>query len=319
MKHAGVALSKADQVKFNALQQEAAALSTSFKNNVLDSTKRFSYVITDVKDMAGVPDGAKALFSSRAVSAGHPTSTPTAGPWVVTLDMPSYQACMQHIKSPTVREAVYKGYLSRASSVEALKPGDSPLDNSPIIERLLQIRSETSRMLGYDNYAQQSLATKMAGDVPTVLGMIKELRAASYGAAQKDLQEVTEFAVKNCGFTGKQLELWDLAYYSERLREAKYGFKEEELKVYFALGNVLPGLFSLAERLFDIVIESVPTSTSTSTAASAADPAVVSVWHKDVQFFTIRDKQSRELIAAFYLDPYSRPENKNGGAVCGFE
>ena len=179
-----------------------------------------------------------------------------------------------------------------------------------IIERLLQIRNETSRMLGYENYAQQSLATKMAGNVATVMKMIQELRSASYDAACKDLNDVTEFALKNCGFTGKQLELWDLAYYSERLREAKYGFKEEELKVYFALNNVLTGLFSLAERLFDICIERLETTTEVST-----DTSIVEVWHKDVQFFTIKDKQTNKVIAAFYLDPYSRPENKNGGAV----
>jgi len=342
MEHSGVALEPGDRERFSALQLEAAKLSSTFKNNVLDSTKQFQYVITDAKDLEGVPEGAKAMFSSRAVAAGHKDATASSGPWAVTLDIPSYLACMQHIKNSSIREAVYRAYLSRASEFSPPKPvstdaapdaGADPLEssynNTPIIERLLQIRYDMARMLGYNNYAELSLSTKMAGSIPVVMDMYKELLDASLSAAKSDLTEVETFAIEQCGFkptttsrisTGGKcaLELWDIPFYTERLREAKYGFKEEELKVYFALDNVLVGLFSLAERLFGVRIESVPTvyseSSDTSDCSENTNAGVVEVWDKDVKFFTIKDSKNDSMIASFYLDPYSRPENKNGGA-----
>lgn len=229
---------------------------------------------------------------------------------------------MQHVRNRSVREAVYRGYLMRASEFSSAVDGSDGLNNTPIIERLLEIRAETSKLLGYKNFGELSLSTKMAGSIPEVMDMITNLRSASIAAATKDLSEVEDHAINVCGFkptSSKRiangecaLELWDIAFYTERLREAKYGYKEEELKVYFALDNVLPGLFTLAQKLFGIVIESVPTTVNPGVTAMVGNESVVEVWHKDVKFFTVKDAKTKDVIAAFYLDPYSRPENKNG-------
>lgn len=290
MENSGVGLEGEKKETFNKLQLEAADLSTKFSNNVLDSTKEFSLKITDKADVEGLPPSALAGFAAKSVSDGDEGATAEAGPWTITMDMPSYLACMKNLKSRDIREKLYRAFITRASEGEK--------DNAPLIKRILQIKKEMSAILGYANHAEKSLASKMASSVEEVNELTETLLKKALPAAQAELEELKTFA-KEQGFSG-ELALWDAPYWGERLREAKYEYSEEELKPYFALPAVLDGMFSLCNRLFGVTIK-------------AAD-GEASVWNKDVRFFKIFDDETGEHIASFYLDPYSRPEDKRGGA-----
>jgi len=291
MKNQGIGLDSSAREKFNALQLELAGLSTKFSNNVMDSTKAFSYKITDPKDIQGLPASAKASFAQKAVASGEVNATAESGPWVLSLDFPSFIPCMQHLTNRSIRELLYRAYVSKASEGEQ--------DNAPVLKRILQIKSEMATLLGYKSYADKSLSTKMAPSAEAVLQLIELLREKSYPAAQRELQELKDFA-KSKGFAG-ELELWDIGFWSERLREEMYAYSEEDLLPYLALPSVLDGLFKLANRLFNITIEK-------------GLEGEVDIWDPSVMFFNIKDATTGEYIASFYLDPYSRPHEKNGGA-----
>lgn len=290
MESSGVGLEPEVREKFNKLQLESAELSTKFSNNVLDSTKLFKLKLSEKADVEGLPMSAKALLAQQAKAAGDENATPENGPWLVTLDMPSYLPCMQHMKNRKLREQLYRAYVTRASEAEH--------DNAPIIKRILQIKLEMAKMLGYKCHADKSLSKKMAPNAAAVLDLIEMLREKSMPAAMKELDELRLFA-KAEGFT-EELSLWDVPFWSERMREKLYEFQEEELRPYFALPTVLEGLFKLANRLFGVTIVS-------------AD-GTAQVWNEDVRFFNIIDDSTGEHIASFYLDPYSRPAEKRGGA-----
>lgn len=290
----GVALEGEKKERFNEIQQELSQLSTKFSNNVLDATKAFKKLLTDKQDVEGLPESALALAAQQAIKEGHEGATPESGPWLFTLDMPSYFPVMTHAKNRALREELYRASITRASS------GD--INNEPIIEKVLALRQEKAELLGFKNFAEVSMASKMA-TLETAEELLEQLRAASYDAAQRDLQDIKDFAAEQ-GFTG-ELAQWDVSFWAERLKEAKYSIEEEQLRPYFALPNVLQGLFGLAKRLFDVDIE-------------PAD-GTVPVWHEDVRFFVV--KKGGAPKAYFYLDPYSRPAEKRGGAwmdeVCG--
>ncbi|GIL75386.1 hypothetical protein Vretimale_7960 [Volvox reticuliferus] len=283
----GVALEGEAKERFNAIQQELTQLATKFSNNVLDATKAFKKLLTDPADVAGLPATSLGLAAQQAAREGHEGATAEKGPWLITLDFPSYFPVMTHAKNRALREEVYRAYISRASA------GDS--DNGPIIERILELRAEKAKLLGFDSFAELSMASKMA-TLDKAEELLEELRSASHAAAEKDKEEVQAFA-NSQGFEG-QLEWWDVSFWAERLRESKYNISDEELRPYFALPNVLEGLFKLANRLFDVDV--VP--------ADGEAP----LWHPDVRFFKVL--KVGQPKAYFYLDPYSRPAEKRGGA-----
>ncbi len=280
----GVGLEGETKERFNQIQLELAELSTKFSNNVLDATKAFKLKLTDKKDVEGLPPSALSLMAQTARGEGEEDATPENGPWVVTLDYPSYIPFMKYATNSELREKLYKAFLSRASSGE--------FDNQGNIKRILELRKEKANILGFNTFAEISLARKMATDVDAVQQLQEELRQASYDAAVKEFEELKAFA-------GKDLKHWDTTYWTEKQREAKFDFNEEELRPYFSLPNVLDGLFSLANRIFGVTI----------TAVDGQAP----VWHEDVRYFQI-DNEQGETIAHFYLDPYSRPAEKRGGA-----
>ena len=283
----GVALEGKDKERFNEIQQELSKLSTDFSNNLLDATKAYKKLLTDKADVEGLPDSALALAAQQAKGDGHETANAENGPWLFTLDFPSFFPVMTHASNRSLREEMYRANITRASS------GDS--DNTPIIEKILALRQEKANLLGFENYAEVSMASKMA-DLKSAEELLEKLRSASYDAAVQDLKDVKEFATAQ-GFED-ELKLWDVTYWAERLKEAKYSISDEELRPYFALPNVLDGLFKLANRLYDVEIV-------------AAD-GKVPVWDKDVRFFEVR--KNGKAKAYFYLDPYSRPAEKRGGA-----
>jgi len=281
----GVGLTGAKKERFNQIQLELAELSTKFSNNLLDATKEFQLKLTQPEDVDGLPPSALSLAAQTARSQGEENATAENGPWVITLDYPSFIPFMKYATNRELREKLYKAFISRASSGE--------LDNNPQILRILKLRQEKAQLLGYSTYAEVSLAKKMAPDVGAVEKLLEELREVSYAAAKKELEELKTFAKTD------DLENWDISFWSEKQKEARFAFNAEELRPYFPLPQVLNGLFALAKRIFGVTI----------TAADGQAP----VWHEDVRYFQVTD-DSGEVIAHFYLDPYSRPAEKRGGA-----
>ena len=287
---AGVGLEGEPQQRFNAIQMELAKLSTDFSNHVLDATKAFSLTLTDPTEIDGLPPSLLSLAAQSARAAGEDSATPENGPWRITLDFPSFGPFLKYSTRRDLREKVYKAYITRASSGE--------LDNAPLIDRILELRQEKARLLGYDSFAEVSLASKMAPSVAGVDRLMEELRVASYDAAVQDLAYLKAFAASKDAPEAEDLKQWDTSFWSERQREEKFAFNAEELRPYFPLPRVLDGLFSLCDRIFDVQIE----------AANGEAP----IWHEDVQYFKI--SKNGQTIAHFYLDAYSRPGEKRGGA-----
>jgi oligopeptidase A len=293
---AGIALEGEQKERFNQIIQELSELSTRFNNQLLDATKAWELVITDKDDMAGLPESAFAMAAQSAKSAGHEDATPENGPWRITLDIPSFLPFMQHSQKRELREQVYRAYSTKASSGEN--------DNSPLLDQIITLRNEQAKLLGYNSFAEVSLASKMAPSVESVEDLSEKVRAAAEPNALQDLEDLRELA--KSGIPGApedgDVRHWDMAFLAERLREQRYDFSEEVVRQYFPLNRVLDGMFELAGKLFDIEIQS----------ADGEAP----IWHEDVQYFKILE--NGEPIAFFHLDPYSRPENKRGGAWMNF-
>jgi oligopeptidase A len=287
----GVGLTGTAKERFNAIQLELADLSTRFSNHVLDATKSFSLTLTQPEEVEGLPPSWLSLAAQAARSAGAKTATAESGPWRVTLDMPSYIPVMQHSRRRDLREKLYRAFISRAASGE--------LDNQPLISRILDLRQEQAKLLGYGSYAEVSLAMKMAPSVEAVENLLEELRRASYDAAKQDLEQLRDYAASKGAPEAHNLQHWDVSFWAERQREEKFSLNQEELRPYFPLEQVLQGLFDLSQRIFGVTI----------TPADGQAP----VWHPDVRYFQVADEAGNS-IAYFYLDPYSRPDEKRGGA-----
>lgn len=281
----GVGLTGEKRDRFNAIQLELAELATKFSNNVLDASQAFELKLTTEEEIAGLPTSLLALAAQTAQQKGEANATPEEGPWLITLDYPSYLPFMKYSQREDLREKVYRAFIRRAA--------DGQWDNHPLIEKILALRLEKAQLLGFETYAELSLSRKMAPNVAAVEKLLEELRVPSYEAAAQEFADLQKFA----GVA--ELHHWDTAYWSERQREQEFDFDAEALRPYFPLPQVLEGLFALAKRLFGVTIQ--------------ASGEEVPVWHPDVQFFRVLD-ESGTAIASFYLDAYSRPAEKRGGA-----
>ena len=296
---AGVALEGEEKARFNALSEEASKLSTEFSNHVLDATKAFALTLTEPEEVEGLPATARRLYAAarnEAKDAGDREATPEDGPWRVTLDGPSLTQFLQHAVRRDLRETLYRAHVTKASGA-----GDSPKedDNTPLIGRILAIRQEIAGLLGYPHFAAMSLAEKMAPDVGAVEELHADLLGAAKDGAAEDLADLRPVADR---YGIEEIKHWDVGFLAERLREERFEFTDEDLRPYFALPNVLEGLFGLCRRLFGITVEH----------ADGRAP----VWQKDVRFFRVKNEDG-EVVAGFYLDPYSRPADKRGGAWMG--
>ncbi len=278
----GAELPEDRKPRFQAIQEELASLAAKFSENLLDATNAFAEIVTDESDLAGLPADVVQAAREAAEKDGKTG-------WKFTLHMPSYWPVLQFADSRRLRAVLYRASATRASEF-----GPGKLDNTPIIKRILELRQEEAQMLGYGNFAEVSLVPKMAESVPQVLGFLRDLATKAKPFAEKDIAELREFARRELGL--ETLEPWDMGYASEKLRQARYAFSEQEVKPYFTEPKVLAGLFHVVESLYGVRI--VPDSAP--------------VWHEDVRFFRIED-QSGELVGQFYLDPYAR-ETKRGGA-----
>jgi oligopeptidase A len=288
----GVALEGEAKERFQNIRLELAELSTRFGNQLLDATKVFGLDLKTREEIEGLPASFLEMAASAARAAGAAAATPEAGPWRVTLDGPSYLGFMKHATRRDLRETLYRAHIRRAS--------EGGLDNKPLIDAILRLRVEEAKLLGFETYAELSLSRKMAGTVGSAEKLLEELLAASHEPAVRELEEVRAFMVeRGAAEEARDIRQWDLPYWSERLREARYDYSEEQIRKYFPLPRVLEGLFALAKRLFEVEV--------------APADREAPVWHPDVRFFKMRSLDGEE-IAAFYLDPYSRPSEKKGGA-----
>lgn len=290
-KLSGIALEGAQRERFNAIAEELSQLSTDFSNHVLDATKAFELILTKPEEIEGLPPSLLQL-AEQSYRQKNPEEKlqGSAGPWRITLDGPIVTPFLQHSRRRDLRETIYRAFISRASTGE--------WDNSESITKILKLRREKAELLGYRTFAELSLAEKMAPGVAAVEEMFEKLRAASRPPAEQDLAELKSLAA-NCG-QSEEFKHWDAAFWAERLREQRYDFNDEQLRPYFPLPRVLDGLFALLRKIFGIAIQ----------PADGEAPS----WHPDVRFFRVFDANTNQPLASFYLDPYSRPENKRGGA-----
>ncbi len=291
----GVGLAGEAREAFNAASQELAELSTRFGNQVLDATNSWTLELTDSADVDGLPDSLRELLAQAARQAGVEAASPEQGPWRMGLDMPRFGPFLRFSRRRDLRETVYRAHVSRASGAT-----DGAADNGPVIERILTLRQEQARRLGYANWAEVSLASKMAGSEAEVEQLLEDLRVAALPVAQRELEDLRACAARHGAIEADDMQPWDVSYWAETLRKELFELDSEALRPWFPLPRVLDGLFGLCERLFEIRIE----------AADGEAP----VWHPDVRFFRVIDGRDGQGIAAFYLDPYSRPGSKRGGA-----
>ncbi len=293
MEHRGISLDRDKQKEFNVISEKLGKLSTNFSNNVLDATNSWSLILNDKSQIDGVPERVLELMSISAHKYLKKEGEADAknGPWKLSLDIPTYTSFMTYANDRNLREKLYKAFISRASHGET--------NNSQIIEEILSLRTKQAKLLGYESWAELSLSTKMAKEIKNVEKLLEELRKPAFKTAKNELVRLNKFSKDNGFPNSENLQSWDISYWSELLRKEKLNLDQESLRPWFPLNDVLKGLFKLSEKLFDIkVIEAMNEAP---------------IWNDDVLFFNIFNRDD-EKIASFYLDPYSRPESKRGGA-----
>ncbi len=283
-KLSGVDLPEAEKQRFSALAQEISSLNSKFNNNVLDATMAWQKHLTDPSALAGLPDTALSLIAQTAAAK-------ELDGYLLTLDIPCYIAVMTYCEDRSLRHEMYTAYGTRASH---LGPNAGEFDNTDVMHSLMSARLEQAQLIGFDHYAALSVERKMAKSADDVLAFLNDLVSKSRSHAQRELQEIEDFARDNGG--PDKLEPWDIAFYAERLKKATFDISVEELRPYFPAPAVLQGMFEVVHRLFDIDV-----------VATTAMPR----WHDDVLTYEIH--KGGQVIARFYVDLYAR-ENKRGGA-----
>jgi oligopeptidase A len=277
-KLSGIALDDDKKRRFAEIQAELSQLATDFEANLLDATNSWKKSITDLTALNGLPE--HALNTAKSLA----TKDCAA---VLTLDFPCYQAVVTYAEDSALREEMYQAFVTRASETG---PHDKKFDNSAIIERTLALKHEKALLLGFNNYAELSLATKMAPSCEQVSSFLTELAEKSLKQAQQEYQELESYA-------GKKLQPWDIAFYSEKLLQEKYAISQEELRPYFPQSKVIKGMLKITNKLYDIYFEELHN---------------VNTWHPDVKYYELYDKDGG-IIGGLYVDLYAR-ENKRGGA-----
>ena len=278
----GAELAEEKKPRFMAISEELAALSAKFSENLLDATNAFNYRVTDESRLAGLPQDVREAAREAA-------EKEMLDGWKFTLHMPSYLPVMQYADDRELRATLYRAHATRAAEF-----GNPELDNAPLIGKILALRKEQARILGYANHAEISLVPKMAQSVKQVLVFLRDMATKARPYAQKDLADLQHFAGNELGLD--PLQPWDLAYASEKLLQARYAFSEQEVKQYFTEPKVLEGLFGVIESLYKVRVR----------------PDTAPVWNEDVRFYRIED-YAGHLVGRFYLDLYAR-DTKRGGA-----
>lgn len=283
-KLAGVHLPPDKKAEIAALQQELSQLTTTFSENLLDATHAWTWHTTDKNQLAGLPPQALQLAMDNA-------KRRNLSGYVLTLDYPSYSTAIKFLQNRELRKTIYEAYTTRASDCG---PHAGKWDNTVIMEKILQNRRKIAALIGFKNYAEFSLATKMAKTPEEVLHFLNDLLKRSKPLAEKEYAEVAHFAKTIDNIT--DLAVWDFAYYSEKLGESKFSFSQEDLRPYFPIEKVLHGMFTLVNKLYGLTIK---------------NEAGIEVWHSDIQFFSIYDDKNA-LRGGFYIDLYARTHKRDG-------
>ncbi|MDB5839105.1 MAG: family metallopeptidase [Herminiimonas sp.] len=277
----GAELPEHKKPRFAEIQEKQAELTTRFSENVLDATNAYELIVEDEADLAGLPDDVRQAARAAAEKAGK------AG-YRFTLHFPSYFPILQYADKRSLRETIYRANATKASEL-----GSNPQwDNTQNIAELLKLRDEEAKLLGYQNFAEVSLVPKMAQTPEQVIQFLEDLARRARPFAEKDLAELRAFAKTSLGI--ETIEAWDLAYASEKLREQRYAFSEQEVKQYFPEPKVVGGLFQLVQKLFSVEIK----------------PDSAAAWHPDVRFYRI--EKNGQLVGQFYLDLYARSGKRSG-------
>ena len=278
----GAELPDKEKARFLDIQEESSTLCARFSDNILDATNAYTWLVEDEAELSGIPADERQVAAEAAQEAGKTG-------WLFTLKAPSYGPLMQYADNRALRARMYAAYNTRASEL-----GKPDLDNTPLMAQILKLRAEEAHLLGFANYSELSLATKMANTPQQVLDFLRALARRARPYAERDLAELRKFARAQLGIT--ELQAWDVSYASEHLRQQCYAFSEQEVKQYFPEENVLAGMFKLVKTLYSLAIR----------------PSSAPVWHETVRFFDIVDHDGK-LVGQFYLDLYAR-DSKRGGA-----
>jgi oligopeptidase A len=276
---AGVDLGPEEKARYCEVAQRLAQLATKFSENVLDAARAYTRSVTEGAELAGLPANAidRAAFVAR--------ESKQAG-WLFELDQPTYTMVLANAESTQLRRDIYEAWITRASE---LGPSAGRFDNNPVIAGILPLRHELARLVGFKNFADYALATRMAKSSTQVLAFLGDLARRCLPAAHQEFSDLEEFA-------GRKLDAWDMAFFSERLKESRFKVSQEALRPYFPLPKVLGGLFALIRRLYGVAVRERPG---------------VGVWHASVRYYDLLD-QNEQIVAGFYLDPYSRTEKRSG-------
>ena len=284
-KLSGIALPPEQKERFKVIALRLSELQTKFEENLMDAVQAWSKHVTDESLLVGMTVEGKAQAAEKA-------KAKSLDGWLLTLDFPSYDAVISYADRRELRFELYEAYATRASE---LGPQGGQFDNTPLMNEILALRHEEARLLGFGNFAELSLATKMAESPDAVEAFLLDLSAKARPFALAELDELRAFAKARDGLT--DLQPWDVAYYSEKLKEQKLGYSEEELRPYFPAPQVIQGMFDVVERMYGVTIE----------AASG-----IKTWHPDVTTYRLKEADGAE-IGLFYLDPFARTD-KRGGA-----
>lgn len=281
----GIGLPAEAQQRYGEIQARLSELASRFSNNVLDATQGWHKLVADEAELAGLPDSVRAAARQMAELKGKEG-------WLFTLDIPSYLPVMMYADNRELRAEMYEAFTTRASDQG---PNAGKWDNSAIMSELLTLRRELAQLLGFANYAELSLATKMADKTEQVVSFLTDLAAKSLPQGKAELEEIRTFAAEQHGQS--ELAAWDLAYYAEKLKQHKFSISDEQLRPYFPASKVVKGLFEVVKRVFGMKVR---------------ERLGIDTWHPDVRFYDIFDAGD-ELRGSFYLDLYAR-EHKQGGA-----
>ena len=281
----GIGLPAEAQQRYGEIQARLSELASRFSNNVLDATQGWHKLVADEAELAGLPESVRAAARQMAELKGKEG-------WLFTLDIPSYLPVMMYADNRELRAEMYEAFTTRASDQG---PNAGKWDNSAIMSELLTLRRELAQLLGFANYAELSLATKMADKTEQVVSFLTDLAAKSLPQGKAELEEIRAFAAEQHGQS--ELAAWDLAYYAEKLKQHKFSISDEQLRPYFPASKVVKGLFEVVKRVFGMKVR---------------ERLGIDTWHPDVRFYDIFDSED-ELRGSFYLDLYAR-EHKQGGA-----
>ena len=308
----GVALPKSEQQAFAAIQSELSTLSATFSDHILDATQAYALPL-EQEQLAGLTESGLALladageqYKAREIASGALTQAdidalPTPY-YVASLNIPVYLAVMTHADDRNLRETLYRAYVTRASEFDAHTntKGES-LNNADIMSKILQLRAQKAKLLGFNNYAEVSLSTKMADSVAEVETFLRDLAAQATPAAKQDLAQLQKYAQD---YAIEDLQPWDSAYIAEKVKQSEFSLSQEEIRPYFPLPKVISGLFTIVERLYGIKVQEHSES--------------VSRWHDDVRFYQLFDADDH-LLGGFYFDLFARSGKRGGAWMSGFQ